>query len=182
MAKGTEAVPTLEAELEQARRERDEAVSSLQQRERDFALGQESLSLRYDKMQAQAAAKHRALEGLMPFNGRGECFYCGIGSVPDSDGWHFDRDNLWNGDQRCLNDSYYDDARAALVLDAGRPMLEALRRMEEALRAELVSSPYGPLIFEGTHTPDCLTSVMEGESGCSKRCIRVRAALSEGGK
>lgn len=56
----------------------------------------------------------RVLESLLPLNGRGECFYCGVGSVPDKDGFHHDTDNLWNGDPLCLKHPFYDEARKLL--------------------------------------------------------------------
>lgn len=56
----------------------------------------------------------RVLRCLMPLNVGGECCYCAWGSVVQEDGHHFDADNIWDGDPICLNDPYYDDARAVL--------------------------------------------------------------------
>lgn len=57
------------------------------------------------------------LRGLLPLNGYDKCFYCGVGSKPDEDMIHFDADNCWHGDQKCLQHSYYDDVRKYLIGD-----------------------------------------------------------------
>lgn len=69
-----------------------------------------------------------ALEATLPLHQDGvRCWYCSIGSKPDADKIHFDADNVWDGNQRCLESDYYDDARHALatVAEAAQKALEA---------------------------------------------------------
>lgn len=56
-----------------------------------------------------------ALETVCPMNGRGECFMCGCGSVPDGEGMHADTDNVWGGDRPCFKSEFYADVRAVLA-------------------------------------------------------------------
>lgn len=55
-----------------------------------------------------------AANKMLPLNGHGKCFYCGIGSKANEDGRHRDRDNAWDGDQDCLHGEYYRDLISAL--------------------------------------------------------------------
>ena len=56
----------------------------------------------------------QALSGLLPLDGRGRCFRCNF-QEPDEHKMHIDRDNLWDGDQPCLDHETYTEARAALA-------------------------------------------------------------------
>jgi len=62
--------------------------------------------------------ENKALKGIMkkilPLNGYGECFYCSVGSKPDEDMMHFDADNCWHGDQKCLDHPDYSEVVEAL--------------------------------------------------------------------
>ena len=57
-----------------------------------------------------------AVIGVLPVrrDNLGECWYCFLGNRPDSEGWHFDSNNVWNGDQRCWKSERYDALRAEL--------------------------------------------------------------------
>jgi hypothetical protein len=59
-------------------------------------------------------ALEAALRGFLPLHQDGGCWYCSLGNKPDADGIHFDRDNLWDGNQRCLESEEYAEARALL--------------------------------------------------------------------
>ena len=62
------------------------------------------------------------LESLLPLNGAGECWYCGMGNKPDKDLYHSDNDNVWHGDQRCLRHQFYKEAKEYLkALKEGKP-------------------------------------------------------------
>ena len=64
---------------------------------------------------AQALLRVRqALSGLLPLDGRGRCFRCNF-QEPDEHKMHIDRDNLWDGDQPCLDHETYAEAREALA-------------------------------------------------------------------
>ena len=52
----------------------------------------------------------RILEGLLPINSDGRCVLCECGNKPDAEGYHSDSDNIWRGDQRCLQHEFYRDA------------------------------------------------------------------------
>lgn len=60
---------------------------------------------------------HGIIRGLLPINDQGGCFYCSCGSNPDADLRHFDVNNLWGGDQKCLWHDDYRDARDALGIN-----------------------------------------------------------------
>jgi hypothetical protein len=55
-----------------------------------------------------------ALRSVLPLDQEGGCFYCKLGNEPDEDGMHFDADNAWGADQRCLQHERYEEARAVL--------------------------------------------------------------------
>ena len=55
-----------------------------------------------------------ALEGLLPVDTLGRCFRCNFQPV-NADMMHVDNDNLWDGDQPCLDHEVYVDARKALA-------------------------------------------------------------------
>ncbi len=57
-----------------------------------------------------------ALEGVLPLHQDGvRCWYCSLGNQPDADGIHFDKDNVWDGNQRCLDNEEYLTARDTLI-------------------------------------------------------------------
>lgn len=76
--------------------------------------GHNSISFLEGYQEGKKAGIREAWEILslhLPLNGYGKCFYCGVGSIADVDGYHPDKDNVWGGDQLCWEDSSYDNAR-----------------------------------------------------------------------
>jgi len=57
----------------------------------------------------------RIIKGLLPLNGYERCFYCGVGSKPDKEKMHFDADNVWGADRKCLMHDDYKEARVFII-------------------------------------------------------------------
>lgn len=72
-----------------------------------------------EALERKLKAVKDALAELLPTSVDGTCFYCDMGNLVDEDGRHFDRDNMWDENPRCLDHERYAKARAALAqLDA----------------------------------------------------------------
>ena len=96
----------------------DKPLTALSQQEREKSekrigeLEQELCHLRFTTETEQekwVQEIDRIIKELLPLNGNGDCFYCGVGSKPDEYLIHFDADNTWGDDPKCLNHPYYQD-------------------------------------------------------------------------
>lgn len=101
-----------EAERDRYRAECMDLRVAVEIRERN--IGELTFQLRDANLQVSELQK--IVKDLLPLNGKGECFFCGCNSKADEDLMHFDKNNMWGGDQECLMHPRYDEARKTLAL------------------------------------------------------------------
>lgn len=84
--------------------------------EREFWLASGYMSLTSSmRLCRDVNALEEALQDALPLHQEGGCWFCKLGNVPDADNIHFDKDNVWDGNQRCLQHDRY--AKARTILD-----------------------------------------------------------------
>jgi len=88
----------------------------------------EALQNELERLRTELAAQEAVIRNLLPIDKNKGCWYCSLGSTPDDDFMHFDSDNIWGADQKCLYHPNYKDALATLRKAGQRETANAVMR------------------------------------------------------